>query len=117
MRPFDYESATDPAEAVGKLVAVADASPSAVQAPAQFIAGGTTLLDLMKIDVMQPRRLVDINHVPVAAIQPGPDGGLRLGALATNTAVAYNPEVERRYPLLSRAILALTSRTAATMLG
>src|SRR5439155_4322744 len=67
-----------------------------------------------------PSRLIDINRLPLTAIQPGPDGVLRLGALVTNTDVAYNPEVERRYPLLSRAILAGASpqlRNMATVGG
>ena len=73
---------------------------------AKFIAGGTNLLDLMKENVERPSRLIDITHLPLAEIEARADGGLRLGALATNTDVAYHEEVERRYPLLSKAILA-----------
>src|SRR3954468_13639429 len=72
----------------------------------KLIAGGTNLIDLMKENVERPARLVDINRLPLAEIRPGPAGGLRLGALATNTDVAYHPEVERRYPLLAKALLA-----------
>jgi len=71
----------------------------------QFIAGGTNLIDLMKENVSRPDRLIDINHLPLNRIEKTPDGGLRLGALVTNTETAYHPEVEARYPLLSRAIL------------
>jgi xanthine dehydrogenase YagS FAD-binding subunit len=72
---------------------------------ARLIAGGTNLIDLMKENVERPGRLVDINRLPLAEIQPLPDGGLRLGALVTNTDVAYDPDVVRRYPLVSKAIL------------
>jgi xanthine dehydrogenase YagS FAD-binding subunit len=86
----------------------------------KFIAGGTNLIDLMKENVERPRRLIDITHVPLAEIQPGAGGGLRLGALVTNTDVAYHQEIERRYPLLSKAILAGASpqlRNMATVGG
>src|SRR5205823_10838758 len=87
---------------------------------ARFIAAGTNLLDLMKENVARPSRLIDITRLPLKEIQPGPDGGLRLGALVTNTDVAYHGEVERRYPLLSKAILAGASpqlRNMATVGG
>jgi len=87
---------------------------------AKFIAGGTNLIDLMKENVERPGRLIDINRLPLAKIEPLPDGGLRLGALVTNTAVAYHPDIERRYPLLSKAILAGASpqlRNMATVGG
>ncbi len=87
---------------------------------AKFIAGGTNLLDLMKENVERPLRLIDITRLPLAEIQPGADGGLRLGALVSNTDVAYHPQVERRYPLLSKAILAGASpqlRNMATVGG
>ena len=73
---------------------------------ARFVAGGTNLIDLMKENVERPSRLIDITHLALREVEPTADGGLRLGALATNSAVAYHPEVERRYPLLSQAILA-----------
>lgn len=95
MNRFDYQRA----DTVGS--ALAAALPGAA-----FIAGGTNLLDLMKERVARPERLVDINRLPLAAIDALPDGGLRLGALVTNADTAWHPEVERRYPLVSRAILA-----------
>lgn len=87
---------------------------------ARFIAGGTNLIDLMKENVERPSRLIDITHLPLEEMQPRADGGLRLGALAKNTEVAYNQIVERRYPLLSEAILAGASpqlRNMATVGG
>jgi xanthine dehydrogenase YagS FAD-binding subunit len=72
----------------------------------RFIAGGTNLLDLMKENVERPTRLVDINPLPLKSIENAPDGGLRLGALATNADTAWHPEVQKRYPLLNQAILA-----------
>ena len=82
---------------------------------ARFIAGGTNLIDLMKEHVERPNRLIDITHLPLRGIEPTPDGGLRLGALASNSTVAYHPEVERRYPLLSQAILAGASAQLRNM--
>jgi xanthine dehydrogenase YagS FAD-binding subunit len=73
---------------------------------AKFIAGGTNLLDLMKENVERPNRLIDINRLPLSTIEDTEDGGLRLGALVTNADTAYNEQVEKRYPLLSQAILA-----------
>jgi xanthine dehydrogenase YagS FAD-binding subunit len=87
---------------------------------ARFIAGGTNLLDLMKGNVERPRRLLDISRLPLRDIERTADGGLRLGALASNADVAYHPEVERRYPLLAAAILAGASpqlRNMATVGG
>jgi xanthine dehydrogenase YagS FAD-binding subunit len=97
MNPFLYTRARDVASAVRE---VAD------DGTAKFLAGGTNLIDLMKEHVERPSRLIDITHLPLRDIEPTGDGGWRLGALATNTSVAYHPEIERRYPLLSQAILA-----------
>jgi len=82
---------------------------------ARLIAGGTNLIDLMKENVERPSLLIDITHLPLGAIQAADDGGLRIGALVSNTDVAYHPEVERRYPLLSRAILAGASAQVRNM--
>ena len=75
-------------------------------AAAKFIAGGTNLIDLMKENVERPEPADRHHRLPLADIEPTADGGLRLGALVTNTDVAYDAQVERRYPLLSQAILA-----------
>lgn len=72
---------------------------------AKFVAGGTTLVDLMKLDVERPGRIVDINALPLAEILRTPEGGLRIGALARNSDVARHPDVARDYPLLSQALL------------
>jgi xanthine dehydrogenase YagS FAD-binding subunit len=108
---FSYTRAADVETAVHEVTA---------NGGTKFIAGGTNLIDLMKENVERPNRLIDINRLPLTEIRPGPDGGLRLGALATNTDVAYHPEVERRYPLLAKAILAGASpqlRNMATVGG
>jgi xanthine dehydrogenase YagS FAD-binding subunit len=97
MNPFAYMRADDVATAVR---AIAD------DGTARFIAGGTNLIDLMKENVERPSRLIDITHLSLRGIEPTPDGGLRLGALVTNTDAAYHPEIARRYPLLAKAILA-----------
>jgi xanthine dehydrogenase YagS FAD-binding subunit len=94
---FSYARASDVASAVEAVAADRETA---------FIAGGTNLIDLMKENVARPAHLVDITRLPLNRIEPLPNGGLRLGALVTNADTAYNPEVERRYPLLSRAILA-----------
>jgi xanthine dehydrogenase YagS FAD-binding subunit len=106
MNPFTYTRAGDVATAVQAIAA---------GGTARFIAGGTNLVDLMKENVEQPDRLIDITRLPLRAIEGTPDGGMRLGALATNTDVAYHPEVERRYPLLSAAILAGASAQLRNM--
>ncbi|MEM5786379.1 MAG: FAD binding domain-containing protein, partial [Syntrophobacteraceae bacterium] len=98
MNSFFYTRAHDLDSAVREIAATGGG--------AKFIAGGTNLLDLMKEDVERPSRLIDITRLPLREILAGSDGGLRLGALAVNTDVAYNREVEMRYPLLSKAILA-----------
>lgn len=88
---------------------------------ARIIAGGTNLLDLMKYNVEKPKRLVDINRLPgMNRIEETESGGLRIGALVTNSAVAYDHRVTRQYPLLASAILAGASpqlRNAATTGG
>ena len=96
MRPFAFSRASS----------IADAVEQGSADSLRFIAGGTNLLDLMKYDVERPRKLVDINRVPLAGIEESEGGGLRLGALVTNAQTAYDPRVQQRYPVLSSAILA-----------
>jgi xanthine dehydrogenase YagS FAD-binding subunit len=103
---FSYTRATDVTSAVHE---------AAVDPAASFIAGGTNLIDLMKENVARPRHVVDISRVPLNRIEALADGGLRLGALVTNADTAYNEQVERRYPLLSRAILAGASAQIRNM--
>ncbi len=111
MRAFTYERASDAAGAVR----------SAASTPgARFIAGGTNLLDLMKLEIEQPSHLIDVSRLPMADILDAASGGLSIGAAASNTAVASNPLVRARYPLLSEAIVAGGSpqlRNKATVAG
>lgn len=72
---------------------------------AKFIAGGTTLVDLMKLSVEKPAGLVDINLLPLDKIEASPTGGLRIGAMVRNSDLAWNPEVQKNYPVLSEALL------------
>ncbi len=106
MNPFTYGRARDVATAVRDVTSGAGA---------KFIAGGTNLLDLMKENVERPRRLIDINRLALSEIRRSDDGGLEIGALVTNTDVAYDEQVERAYPLLSRAILAGASAQLRNM--
>lgn len=97
MKAFTYErpaSAQDAARAVL-------ATPGAT-----FIAGGTNLLDLMKLQVTTPRHLVDVSRLPLAEIAELPDGGVRIGAMVRNSDLAAHPRIRRDYPVLSRALLA-----------
>ncbi len=83
-----------------------DTAVQSISGTARYIGGGTNLLDLMKENVMKPSSLVDVSRIPLSKIEETADGGLRLGAFATNADTAWNELVERRYPLLSKAILA-----------
>lgn len=98
-----------------------DASLEATRRQAAFLAGGTTLLDLLKIDVMQPPTVIDINRIPgLDGIEMLADGRMRVGALVSNTALARDPQVVARYPVLSQALLAGAStqlRNKATTAG
>jgi xanthine dehydrogenase YagS FAD-binding subunit len=104
-----------------RTASIADALAAHGPSPAvSFVAGGTTLLDLVKLDVMRPERLVDINRLPLAQIETQPDGGLRIGALVRNSDLASHPEVKQRFPVLSAALLSGASpqlRNMATTAG
>jgi xanthine dehydrogenase YagS FAD-binding subunit len=97
MNPFSLSRPATAEEAV--RAGTGYASPA-------FIAGGTNILDLMKENVARPTHLIGLNRLPLSAIETTAEGGLRLGATATNADTAWHPEVQRRYPLLSQAILA-----------
>jgi xanthine dehydrogenase YagS FAD-binding subunit len=111
MRPFTYERVATPAEAAA----------SAARMPgAKFIAGGTNLLDLMKLQIETPQHLIDVNRLELDQIEETGDGGLRIGALVTNTDLAAHERVRRDYAVLSRALLAGASgqlRNKATTAG
>lgn len=113
MSPFEYRQASTAAEALLQLGATQQAMASR-DAP-RFIAGGTNLLDLMKENLTQPPRLVDINALPLDEVTLLPDGSFRLGALARNADTAYHPEVRTHLPLLSAAILAGASPQVRNM--
>ena len=111
MKPFTYERAETPA---GAAAAVAK-TPNA-----KFIAGGTNLLDLMKLEIEAPAHLVDVSSLKLDTIEATPEGGVRIGALVTNTNLASDQRIRRDYGVLSRAILAGASgqlRNKATTAG
>lgn len=97
MKPFTYERAESPAAA---------ASAAARIPGAKFIAGGTNLLDLMKIGIEEPAHLIDVNGLDLATIESTDESGLRVGAMVRNTDLAADARIRRDYPLLSRALLA-----------
>jgi len=103
---FQYSRAGNVADAVSQMAA----SPGA-----KFVAGGTNLVDLMKMDVERPVKLIDVNRLPLNKVEETADGGLRIGALVRNTDLAYHPVVERRYPVLSSALLAGASQQLRNM--
>ena len=96
MKAFTYQRADS----------AAHAAATAVKPGAKIIAGGTNLLDLMKLQVETPSALVDINRLPLDKIEETPEGGLRIGALVRNSDLAADPRVRQRYGVLSRALLA-----------
>src|ERR1700689_3717120 len=97
MKAFTYERAQSPAQA---------AAAAARNPGAKFIAGGTNLLDLMKLEIETPKHLIDVNGLGFDKIEQSPDGGLRVGALVRNTDLAADERIRRDYGVLSRAIVA-----------
>jgi xanthine dehydrogenase YagS FAD-binding subunit len=111
MKAFTYERASSPAEA---------ASAASRTKGAKFIAGGTNLLDLMKLQIETPAHLIDVNDLALDKIEPTPEGGLRIGALVRNTDLAADSRVRRDYGVLTRALVAGASgqlRNQATTAG
>ena len=111
MKAFTYQRASSPAEAAAAVASVPGA---------KFIAGGTNLLDLMKLEIETPSHLVDVGSLGLDRVEPTREGGLRIGALVTNTDLAAHPRVRKDYAVLSRAILAGASgqlRNKATTAG
>jgi xanthine dehydrogenase YagS FAD-binding subunit len=111
MNPFSYAHASLPEEAVAAV---------AKDPHAKFLAGGTTLVDLLRLDVEQPAALVDINALPLTRIEPLPGGGVRIGALVRNSDLANDPTIRKNYPVLSEALLSGASpqlRNMATVGG
>jgi xanthine dehydrogenase YagS FAD-binding subunit len=112
MKAFSYERAASAAEAAEAF--------ARDPANSRFIAGGTNLLDLMKLEIETPTHLIDVNGLALDTITPTSEGGLRIGALVRNTALAADPRVRQDYAVLSRALLAGASgqlRNKATTAG
>ena len=111
MKAFTYEKASSPAEAASKAASIKGA---------KFIAGGTNLLDLMKLQIETPTHLIDVNDLGLDKIEPTPEGGLKIGALVRNTDLAADARVRRDYGVLTRALVAGASaqlRNQATTAG
>src|SRR4030095_10066970 len=109
-----------PADAAAAVATAAQAKTAQQGADVRFVAGGTTLLDLMKLKVETPARVIDINRLPLDKIEATPDGGLNIGATVRNSDLAHHPSVERDYAVLSQALLAGASaqlRNMATTAG
>src|SRR5436853_73449 len=109
------------AEAPGQAIASGAKATTAQQgADIRFIAGGTTLIDLMKLNVETPQKVVDVTHLPFGKIETLADGGLKIGAMVRNSELAYHPVVRKDYAVLSEAILSGASpqlRNMATTAG
>jgi len=120
MRPFTYQRASDPNAALTALAA-SSGNPLPTEAAVQALAGGTTLIDLMKLDVMRPQALVDINPLAGSWAEINlDDGNLRLGALARMSDVAAHQEVQRHYPVIAQSLQLAASpqlRNMATLGG
>src|SRR5258707_15546875 len=101
MNPFRYERASDASSAVALL---------AQEQNGVFLAGGTNLVDHMRLGVRQPDLLVDITHLPYDRIEPLPNGGLRIGAMVRNSDLAADRTIRTRYPVLAQAVLDGASR-------
>jgi xanthine dehydrogenase YagS FAD-binding subunit len=102
VKSFELARANDNEQAIAAL---AKSKTAQQGADIRFIAGGTTLIDLMKLNVETPQKLVDITHLPLARIDTLPDGGLSIGAMVRNSDVANHPVVQKNYRVLSEAIL------------
>ncbi|MDX6301591.1 MAG: xanthine dehydrogenase YagS FAD-binding subunit [Nocardioidaceae bacterium] len=111
MTPFTYQRAADPAGAVATAVT----SPGVA-----YLAGGTNLVDHLRLGIAHPTTLVDVSRLPLDGVERTADGGLRIGATVRNGDLAAHPEVRRHYPVLAQALLAGASgqiRNAATTGG
>src|ERR1700704_5122017 len=115
MRPFQHV-AVDSAQAAVQA-ATADRAASPLQSPTQFLAGGTTLVDLMKLDVMRPQTLVDINPLERTSLGPidTENGSLRLGALVRMADAAEHPVVKRDYPVIAQSLKLAASQQLRNM--
>lgn len=117
MKTFEFVRSADPAAAIATA---AQAKTAQQGADARFLAGGTTLIDLMKLNVERPARVIDINRLGLDKIEATPEGGLRIGATVRNSDLAHHPTVRRDYAVLSQAVLSGASaqlRNMATTAG
>jgi xanthine dehydrogenase YagS FAD-binding subunit len=117
MKTFALTRASDSAQAIATA---AKATTAQQGADIRFIGGGTTLIDLMKLNVEQPKTLIDINRLPLDKIETLPDGGLTIGAVVRNSDLAYHPLVRKNYAVLSEALLSgatVQLRNMATTAG
>jgi xanthine dehydrogenase YagS FAD-binding subunit len=117
MKLFELSRADDPGRAIAQG---AKATTAQQGADIRFIAGGTTLVDLMKLNVETPQKVVDVTHLPFDKIERLSDGGLKIGAMVRNSDLAYHPIVRKDYAVLSEAILSGASpqlRNMATTAG
>src|SRR5262245_52217954 len=117
MHTFEFNR---PADAAAAVAAASSAKTAQQGADVRFLAGGTTLIDLMKLNVETPARLIDINRLPLEKIEVTRDGGLMIGATVRNSDLAHHPTVVRDYAVLSQALLAGASaqlRNMATTAG
>ena len=106
MHPFEYSRANDFSGAATAVASMPHAT---------FLAGGTTLIDLMKLNVETPTNVVDINHLPLTKIEPLPDGGVRIGALVRNSDLAHDETIKQNFPALSEALLSGASAQLRNM--
>src|SRR5437899_12779825 len=102
MHTFEFIRPTDSAAAIA---AAAQSKTAQQGADVRFMGGGTTLIDLMKLNVETPARVLDINRLPLDKIESAPDGGLRIGATVRSSDLATHPIVQRDYSVLSQSIL------------
>ena len=117
MKSFEFSQPADPAVAIA---AAARAKTAQQGADVRFLAGGTTLIDLMKLNVETPARVIDINRLPLDKIEATSEGGLKIGATVRNSELAHHPTVQRDYAVLSQALLSGASaqiRNMATTAG
>ncbi|MGH9712984.1 MAG: FAD binding domain-containing protein [Candidatus Acidiferrales bacterium] len=117
MHTFEF---TRPENAAAAIKTAAQAKTAQQGADVRFVAGGTTLIDLMKLDVETPARLIDINRLPLDKVEEMPGGGLKIGATVRNSDLAHHPNVQRDYAVLSQALLSGASaqlRNMATTAG
>src|ERR1700682_968009 len=109
-----------PIDAAAAIATAGQAKTAQQGADVRFVAGGTTLLDLMKLDVETPARLIDINRLPLDKVEEMPGGGLKIGATVRNSDLVHHPSVQRDYAVLSQALLSGASaqlRNMATTAG